>query len=174
MNTASNTSSNKITLNSQLLKRFIAGMGFMPTARALSGLSADIVQQMPEHAPHSIADIVAHLDFWQTWVLANIQGDLQTLPARAALGWPKPRAWDDLLEHVLAGLEHAQALCDDTERLQIAFDPDNKIGASFSTFSVADALLDIIAVHNAHHLGQIILLRRMLDVWPPEGGGMTW
>jgi hypothetical protein len=26
------------------------------------------------------------------------------------------------------------------------------------------------ALHNAYHLGQIVLLRRMQGLWPPEGG----
>lgn len=166
--------SRNIALDSQLLKKFITGMGFTPTAKVLSGLTEDLTQQTPAGAPHSIADIVAHLDFWQTWALVNIQGDVQTLPARAALGWPKPKPWDELCEHFLVSLERAQSLCDDDILLQKPFDPEGKLGASFSTFSVAEALLDIIVVHNAHHMGQIILLRRMLNAWPPEGGGMTW
>lgn len=26
--------------------------------------------------------------------------------------------------------------------------------------------------HNAYHLGQIVMMRRILGVWPPPGGGM--
>jgi uncharacterized damage-inducible protein DinB len=29
-------------------------------------------------------------------------------------------------------------------------------------------------VHNTHHLGQVVLLRRLLGAWPPPGGGDSW
>jgi hypothetical protein len=29
-------------------------------------------------------------------------------------------------------------------------------------------------VHNAHHLGQIILLRQLFGAWPPPSGRFTW
>jgi len=29
-------------------------------------------------------------------------------------------------------------------------------------------------MHNSHHLGQIITMRRLLGLWPPPGGTITW
>jgi hypothetical protein len=29
-------------------------------------------------------------------------------------------------------------------------------------------------VHNSHHLGQVVLLRRPIGAWPPARGGDTW
>jgi uncharacterized damage-inducible protein DinB len=29
-------------------------------------------------------------------------------------------------------------------------------------------------VHNSHHLGQVVMVRRLLGAWPPPGGGDTW
>ena len=31
-----------------------------------------------------------------------------------------------------------------------------------------------LALHNAYHAGQVVQLRRMLDSWPPPGGGDSW
>ena len=30
------------------------------------------------------------------------------------------------------------------------------------------------ALHNAHHLGQVITLRQLMALWPPPGGTITW
>jgi uncharacterized damage-inducible protein DinB len=34
--------------------------------------------------------------------------------------------------------------------------------------------IQAIAAHNSYHLGQIVLIRRMLGAWPPPGGGDSW
>ena len=31
-----------------------------------------------------------------------------------------------------------------------------------------------VATHNAHHLGQVILLRQLAGKWPPPSGSWTW
>jgi hypothetical protein len=31
-----------------------------------------------------------------------------------------------------------------------------------------------VANHNAHHLGQIVLLRQLMGRWPPPSGSWTW
>ncbi len=34
--------------------------------------------------------------------------------------------------------------------------------------------LENLAAHNAYHFGRIVLLRRLLGIWPPASGGFTW
>jgi uncharacterized damage-inducible protein DinB len=31
-----------------------------------------------------------------------------------------------------------------------------------------------VAVHTAHHIGQIVTLRQLLGAWPPPQGSHTW
>jgi uncharacterized damage-inducible protein DinB len=161
--------------NGKLIKHILQGPGFTPLERAISGLSQEQATAKPCHTPHSIADILAHLNFWQGWALVAVNGEHQPMPAKAADGWVGlTGSWESLQSEFLTGLEKAKTLTNDETLLQKPFDPETKIGWGFEKLSVGEAILDVIAVHNAHHLGQIILLRRMLDVWPPEGGGSTW
>ena len=37
-----------------------------------------------------------------------------------------------------------------------------------------EAVLLQMVAHNSYHTGQIAMIRRALDVWPPRGGGDTW
>ena len=41
------------------------------------------------------------------------------------------------------------------------------------TILVRDQLISL-AAHNAYHLGRIVLLRQLLQAWPPASGGFTW
>jgi uncharacterized damage-inducible protein DinB len=36
------------------------------------------------------------------------------------------------------------------------------------------AVLWQTAVHNSYHIGQVVILRRMLGAWPPLDGSDTW
>jgi uncharacterized damage-inducible protein DinB len=40
--------------------------------------------------------------------------------------------------------------------------------------STVYALLVQITAHNSYHAGQIALLRRQMDAWPPRRGGDSW
>jgi hypothetical protein len=159
----------------KLIKHILEGPGFTPLERAISGLTQEQATTKPCDSPHSVADILAHLNFWQRWTLAAIRGEHRPMPAKAADGWVgMTGSWEGLLGEFLAGLEKAKTLTDDEALLQQPFDSESKIGWGFEKHSIGEAVLDVIAVHNAHHLGQVILLRRMINTWPPEGGGSTW
>jgi len=38
---------------------------------------------------------------------------------------------------------------------------------------VRDQLISL-ASHNAYHFGRIVLLRQLMQSWPPTSGGFTW
>jgi uncharacterized damage-inducible protein DinB len=40
-------------------------------------------------------------------------------------------------------------------------------------YTLSDALVHV-ATHNAHHLGQVIVLRQRQGTWPPPAGSWTW
>ena len=145
------------------------GGAFMEYARALSGLSDAQARARVEGSPHSVADLLAHLDFWQAWVLDKLAGKEPPLPEHAEGGWPKigEGEWDKLVETFMAGLEACKTRAQDRDRL------GNPFFWGQHEMTVGGALLST-AVHNAHHLGQIILLRRIMGAWPPEGGMYTW
>jgi uncharacterized damage-inducible protein DinB len=157
------------------IKNLLKGPGFTPPERTLSGIAQEQATTKPCNSPHSIADILAHLHFWQSWALSAIDGNPKPMPKRAAEGWVGlSGSWDGLVKEFLADLEKAKTLTEDEVLLRKPFDLESKIGWGFEKHSVGEVMVDVIAVHNAHHLGQIILLRRMLGAWPPEGGGSIW
>jgi uncharacterized damage-inducible protein DinB len=141
-----------------------------PTA-ALEGLTAEDAERRVPGAPHTIAEIVAHLVHWQEWFLRRGQGSGEPMAARAALGWPAPDSWNVLRARFTAGLEALTALDGPGAR-------ETKVTPPFefpplAQYTVADVLIHI-AQHNSHHLGQIVLLRQLRSLWPPPSGGATW
>jgi uncharacterized damage-inducible protein DinB len=146
----------------------------IPSEPALSDLSpAQAVERLPR-APHSIAEIVAHMSFWQSWFLARCEGRHEPPIASASLGWPGVEAtdWPPVRDRFLAGLQRAVTLGESDARRAAPLAPAIEFRPQ-AGYTVGDALTHI-AMHNAHHLGQIITLRQLMAAWPPPGGGFTW
>jgi uncharacterized damage-inducible protein DinB len=149
----------------------IETLSHIPPERALEQLTAADAERRLAGAGHSIADIVAHMSFWQDWFCRRCDGVAEPIPAPAARGWPEvpSGSWPDVCARFVDGLERAAALSGRPERPiapAIEFAP-------LASYTVRDALVHI-AQHNSHHLGQVILLRQMMSLWPPPAGSWTW
>ena len=146
----------------------------IPPARAVESLTSGDAERRVSGASHSIAEIVAHLIFWQSWFAQRIDGVHEPMVQRAALGWPAVAAgsWNDLQASYLAGLERLASIGDDGARLDRRLDPAIEF-PPLAHYTTRDALVHV-GNHNAHHLGQIILLRQLMGRWPPPSGGWTW
>jgi uncharacterized damage-inducible protein DinB len=151
----------------------LAPIAYLPPPNLLDGLTSEQAEARAGTLPHSTAAIVAHLVFWQEWFLARCEGRDAALAQSAAEGWPSvaPGSWPALRDRFLAGLEALVALGERTpadRRITpaIEFPP-------LAEYTVGDALVHV-ATHNAHHLGQIVLLRQIQGTWPPPAGGLTW
>jgi uncharacterized damage-inducible protein DinB len=151
-----------------------APIAYMPPARILDALSpAHAVGRVPG-SPHSIVEIVAHLVFWQAWFLDRITGRPVPMPAGAVLGWPAAGEgeWNRLRDEFVNGLHRAVALAETPDERVRRVEPAIEF-PPLAEYTVADALTHL-AMHNAHHLGQVVTLRQMLGAWPPPEGSWTW
>lgn len=146
----------------------IDGWGeFTPATRALEGLTPEQAFAKPENVPHSVAEIVAHMLFWQKRLLKAIKtGKSVAAVESAAVGWPKVKKsdWPRVKEAYLKGLEQSRAMAKDPELL-------NRMHGE--NYTVGFRLVSHLG-HDAYHLGQIVLIRRLFGAWPPLGGGDTW
>lgn len=143
----------------------------IPPGRAIDQLTPDDADRRPPGASHSIAEIVAHMTFWQDWFCRRCDGIAEPMVAEAARGWPAVArgSWPDVHARFTGGLERAVALGDRADRTiapAIEF-------PLLANYTIRDAIVHM-AQHNAHHLGQVILVRQIIGRWPPPGGGWTW
>jgi uncharacterized damage-inducible protein DinB len=148
-------------------------LAYMPPAQALDGLTSADAERRAGGLPHSIAEVVAHLSFWQSWFHARCAGRPEPMASAAAQGWPAVAggSWPDVHARFLSGLAALAEFGEATpgDRLitpPIEFRP-------LAGYTIGEALVHV-AAHNAHHLGQVILLRQLQGTWPPPAGSWTW
>lgn len=149
-----------------LPKLFRGGQAFVGVEASLSGLTDEQALAHTPGLPHSVAQLVAHVNWWNRWMLEIIEmGAAQPYPKHAADTWPDVPAGDwarvrsDFYE-LLARIDPHAARPD----LANPVNHEETIGE----------LLADMALHTAHHFGQVISVRQALGAWPPPGGGDTW
>jgi uncharacterized damage-inducible protein DinB len=158
----------------ELARALISTSAFASPANLLQGIPEAIAHTKPAGAPHSIYAEVWHTAYWQAISLDWVQGKPTPVPEHAAEGFPAntDEPWETLLARFLAGTQNAAAIAQDTDRLEVVVSCPT-IGDEGRTMSIHDQLVSL-AAHNAYHLGRIVLLRQLLNHWPPPDGGYTW
>jgi uncharacterized damage-inducible protein DinB len=146
---------------------------FLSPRHTLDGLTTELAERRAPGAPHTIAAIVAHMAFWQDWFAGRCDGTAGPMPQVAATGWPTPQpgGWDTLRQRFLDGLERIAALGSAGEQHR-RIDPPIEF-PPLAGITVGEVIVHV-ASHNAHHLGQVVLLRQILGAWPPPSGSYTW
>ncbi len=152
----------------------VSPVSYAPPAHVLEGLSDVEAVRRIDGIPHAVAELVAHLSFWQEWFLDRCRGTATPMAKHATDGWPPapPGCWDETRRRFLEGLRQAAAVGSKADRLARPLSPAIE-SPRLSHYTVRDALTHV-AVHNAHHLGQVVVLRQMLGRWPPPSGSWTW
>jgi hypothetical protein len=137
---------------------------FTPASRALDGLTPEQAVTKLKGWPHSIAEVVAHMLFWQKHDLATIESGAEP-PTTPAESWPAVTRedWPRLKDEFLASLEKCRELARHPENLdRLILGGRISVGLRLVWFTG----------HNAYHLRQVVLMRRIIGAWPPPGGGM--
>ena len=146
---------------------------------ALEDVSAEIAGRTIPGNPHSIWQMVSHLNYWMDYELRRIAGKRPHYPEHAIESWPNSitPANDAAWQHQRADL--ARHL-DEFRRLSEA--GPEKLAAPVECMHAGEeprspnveAVLWQILVHNSYHVGQIALMLRCFNLWPPRAGGDTW
>ena len=132
------------------LREFLSSpLTHLPPDKALDGLDPELATAHVPGAPHSIAEVVAHMAFWQDWFYARCTGNAVPMVGSAAAGWPAVTtdAWPTIRSQFLERLEQLASLSDGDVlkpvQPPIEFPP-------IATYTIGAALTHV-ATHNAHH-----------------------
>jgi uncharacterized damage-inducible protein DinB len=167
------------------LRELIYGKGaHVDPVACVEDIPAELAARTVAGYPHSIWQIVEHMNYWMEHDLSKIADENRPYPDKAIEGWPThpnpaaagsaaDKAWRTTTRHftdLLARLAHlAESDSPELERKV------QNVGSPKSPHeSTVHAMLWQIAAHNSYHAGQIALLRRQFGAWPPERGGDTW
>jgi uncharacterized damage-inducible protein DinB len=138
---------------------------------ALEGLTKDIAGAKGINTPHTIWQLLKHLNYWQEKFIQVIEQKGNGFPKSSQDGWAKeyePASDEELNSEVKRfeeGLKRLESLISENESL------DNKFGDYSSGYEVIQAASN----HNSYHIGEIVFMRKILGAWPPpKSGGIIW
>ena len=140
-------------------------------------IGADLATRTVAGYPHSIWQIVEHMNYWMEYEFRRIAGERLSYPDHAIESWPahpdpaREAQWQAVRDRFgdLLGMLASLAETDDAS-LAKAVLPDKPN----SPPSTAGAILKQIVAHNSYHVGQVAMLRRQYNQWPPLRGGDSW
>lgn len=166
-------------MNQRTLIELLYGKGAHANpAAAVQGITPQLAARKLKGFPHSIFQIVGHMNYWMDYELRRISGEDPSYPTHAAESWPSPSAasteteWTQVVAHFAASINQLAAFAKaGSEFLNREVKPAHTVHNQPQS-SVLDVLWQT-AVHNSYHVGQIVLLRRTLNHWPAEAGD-TW
>jgi uncharacterized damage-inducible protein DinB len=132
-----------------------------------------------EGFPHSIGQLVFHMNYWMDYELRRIRGEKPAYPEHSSESFPSTPSpahaqdWNRLRNNFVNLLAGFTALVkSSSEEMQREVEPvhdgDKQVAGSL------EAVLWQMVAHNSYHTGQIALIRRALGAWPPRGGGDAW
>jgi hypothetical protein len=154
-------------LREHILYLLRGGGAHLDFDKAISGLPTHLRGVRPAGLPHSPWRLLEHLRIAQ-WDILRFCIDPQHVSPQFPDGyWPQsdappaPGAWDRSVEAFRADLRAMLELVSDP-----ATDLFTPLPHGQGQTVLREALL--VADHNAYHLGQLVVVRRLLGAWPEE------
>jgi uncharacterized damage-inducible protein DinB len=144
----------------------------------IEDISAEIAARQVAGFPHSIGQLVFHMNYWMDYELHRIRGEKPKYPEHNAESFPPAshldaKQWDKVRKKFSELLADYTALAQ-SPRAELDRQIESVHQGDKNLASTLEAILWQMVAHNSHHIGQIAMIRRMLGVWPPKAGGDTW
>jgi len=159
----------------QALTELLRGKGaHVDPIACVEDLPSELAERRIEGFPHSVADLVFHMNYWLNYELKRVRGQKPKFPEHNAESFPSvPQNWDQLKRDLSWFLsEYAQLAQSPPEELLREVESIHEGDKQQS--NTVEALLWQMVAHNSYHTGQIATIRRALNAWPPRSGGDTW
>ena len=151
-------------LRNQLTKLLQGGQAFTPAGDLLAGISAREASQKVPGLPYTIWQLIEHLRITLYDIL-----DFSRDPAYQSPAWPEgywpaeaappsPAELEKSIQTILAGVD---------AMIRMVQDPARDLFEPFAHGQGQNLLREalLVAEHNAYHLGQIVVLRRLVGTW---------
>ncbi len=154
------------SLRNHLLYLLRGGGAHMGIDEALENFPAALRGKRVPGLPYTAWQLLEHLRIAQWDILEFSRSATHVSPDFPEGYWPKhdkpphEKAWEESVEAFRRDLKVIQDLVTNPEMNLFAAIPHGK-GQTI----LREALL--VADHNAYHLGQLVVLRRLLGAWPP-------
>jgi hypothetical protein len=154
-------------LREHVLYLLRGGGAHLDFEKAIAGLPAELRGAKPPGQPHTPWRLLEHMRIAQWDILEFSRNPRHVSPPFPEGYWPQgdappdAGAWDRSVDAFRADLKAMQDLVADPATDLFAPVPHGE-----GQTVLREALL--VADHNAYHLGQLVLVRRLLGAWPDE------
>lgn len=128
----------------------------------LVGITPEIAGKRLEGYPHTIWQLIKHINYWQKFVVESLEGNGPKTPKTAQISWDFEAAPDSQAD---LDLEYTMFMNSLTKAKQLIADLED-----FEEWEH----LRIMAAHISYHIGQIVLLRQVFGNWNAEVLGLSW
>jgi hypothetical protein len=155
---------NQAALREHVLNLLCEGHAHATFEQAVKGLPVELRGKAPKGAEHSPWQLLEHLRIAQSDILEFSRDAKHQSPKWPEGYWPKEKApadektWDKSVRAFKKDLKEMCALVEDPKTDLFA-----KIPHGDGQTILREALLT--ADHNAYHVGQLVLVRKMLGAW---------
>jgi uncharacterized damage-inducible protein DinB len=141
-------------------------------------ISAEVAGLLIAGFPHSIGQLVFHMNYWMSYELRRVRGERPAYPEHSAESFPASPSvdgaeWDRWRAQFAALLGEFGALAK-SSRAELDRQIETVHAGDAKVAGTLEAVLWQMVAHNSYHLGQIAMVRRLLGKWPPCGGGDSW
>jgi uncharacterized damage-inducible protein DinB len=163
---------------SQALVELLRGHGAHADPLAsIEDVDADLANRCVENFPHSIAALVFHMNYWMNYELRRMRGEKPSYPEHNAESFPcsgcAPELWERM-KGDLAGLLGDLRQVAESGRRQLDRQLESVDAGGTPPANSLESVLWQLVAHNSYHTGQIAMIRRAVNAWPPQAGGDTW
>ena len=167
-------------MSQRALTELLRGKGaHVDPIACVEDLSAELAARQVAGFPHTIGQLVFHMNYWMEYELRRIRGERPAYPEHNSESFPAApapadvRDWERLKTRLAKYLDEFAALAKSSPQelqreIESTHDSDKKLAGTL------EAVLWQMVAHNSYHLGQIAMVRRALGAWPPRGGGDSW
>jgi hypothetical protein len=152
-------------LRRHLIELLTGGHAHVDLERALKGLPPKLRGVKPKGSEYTAWQLLEHIRIAQWDILEFSRNPKHVSPAWPGGYWPKTEAppsaaaWNKSIKQTRADLEAMRKLV-----LSKKSDLFRPIPHGQGQTLLREALL--MADHNAYHIGQLVLIRRLLSAWP--------
>lgn len=145
---------------------------------SVEDLPAELATRKPSGSEHSVAELLAHINYWMEYDMTRMRGNPDPYPQHALESWPEfaspnEAEWRKIVERFRELLQQLATVCRSDEAAWTKQAPAAHPSHERNISTVGGMIFQLIA-HNSYHVGQIVDMRRAMGAWPPRGGGDTW
>jgi uncharacterized damage-inducible protein DinB len=167
-------------MSKRALTELLRGKGaHVDPIACVEDLSAEQAARQVAGFPHSIGQLVFHMNYWMDYELRRVRGAAPAYPEHNSESFPAAsssadaKEWDELRTRLANLLSEFAALAESSPQdlrreIESVHEGDKKVERTL------EAVLWQMVAHNSYHVGQIAMMRRALGAWPPRAGGDTW